>query len=250
MTTLRKRSMTGLKARLASRHARSSCGSGMPADPLRIGSTTTEKPSAYVETLAAKAATSARAWTSSMCGAWSVRNNWFRRLWKNFSGFASMRCASSKPSRNAAGDSTSTRVARSRFDRCSVNFFSSCKNDSARRTLPGTASCSKSSGSAAAAAAGSSAAFASAGGARPRPRTSLSYSSRTRAWSDSRSCDTLRSRRVTQRCAASSLLRWSSTESASMQMLSMLCASSKTTTDSFSSSRVTMPATFGSSMYW
>jgi len=74
-------------------------------------------------------------------------------------------------------------------------------------------------------------------------------SSRTRAASWTRTSSTRRDRRCTHRCAASSLRPSSSTDIASMQMLSMLWPSSKTTTLSFSSSRVTRPATLGSSMY-
>ena len=50
--------------------------------------------------------------------------------------------------------------------------------------------------------------------------------------------------------AASSVAGRSATDSASTQTLSMLCASSKTTTHSRSRSRETIWETLGSSMYW
>mmetsp|Transcript_16044 Transcript_16044/g.55435 ORF Transcript_16044/g.55435 Transcript_16044/m.55435 type:complete len:248 (+) Transcript_16044:988-1731(+) len=247
MTTDRNRSSTGLMASDASRQARSRRAWGRPLGPRDVGSATTEKPSSYVDTIDAKFATSPSAAESSSPAASTVRSSWWSRVWKNLSGFASRPVACWSPSRNAAGDSTATRVPASFFLRWSTSTRSSRRKCSALRTLPGTASSSTSWGSTGLAPPSSSPGRLPA--ARS-PDTRRSYSARTRPASDARSASTLRASRATQRWAWSRRRASSSTLSASMQMLSMLWPSSKTTTDSASNSRLTRPATLGSSMYW
>ena len=82
-----------------------------------------------------------------------------------------------------------------------------------------------------------------------RPFTSLSYSSLNRRASVCLARSILFDRLAMFLPAASRVCCRRFTLSASMHTLSMLCASSKTTTHSFSSSRLTSELTLGSSKY-
>ena len=144
--TLLKRSNTGAIARLASRHVKWKIGLGTVACSVSNGSRISKKPLSYVDTSVAKNATVWRAEYSSIRVSSSVWTSIRRRSAQKRSGFLSMKVISLRCCKKLAGVSATTCNTRMRVLKYSTNRRKNATKCSARRMLPGIASCSKSSG--------------------------------------------------------------------------------------------------------
>mmetsp|Transcript_24129 Transcript_24129/g.72521 ORF Transcript_24129/g.72521 Transcript_24129/m.72521 type:complete len:272 (-) Transcript_24129:276-1091(-) len=229
MTTDWKRSKTGFIAIEASLQQNWKSGSGRAGERSSYGSMMMQKPCLYVASSVAKSPTSSSGLKSETSVTCSVRSSERSRSATNLSGFGSMSSSCSSCERKASGVSCTTSSVCSRFLRCATSRFRKSTNESARRKLPGTA-CRRMSCGSSGFAANSSLALSAPLFARPCTRRW--YSSLSRAASDSLSLEISRCTRERLAEAASSVGIRKLIDMTSMQMLSMLCASSKTTTHS------------------
>mmetsp|Transcript_3604 Transcript_3604/g.12886 ORF Transcript_3604/g.12886 Transcript_3604/m.12886 type:complete len:200 (+) Transcript_3604:1314-1913(+) len=195
-------------------------------------------PLSYVPMSAPKSATSRMWMYSSVLVSSSVLKRLCRRSYANLSVFPSMPASPLRAARKSAGVSCFTSATWSRVLRCSTKRRMKARKCSTRRMFPGTASRKISSGMTGLAVRWPPASAPSAPSCAS-PETRRSYSRFSRSSSVFFICSTFCRSDVRFRPAPSRFWLRRLTESASMQTLSMLCASSKTTMQSFPNSLLT-----------
>mmetsp|Transcript_21648 Transcript_21648/g.51344 ORF Transcript_21648/g.51344 Transcript_21648/m.51344 type:complete len:312 (-) Transcript_21648:223-1158(-) len=250
MTTdwnLSKTGFMAMEASLQQNWKRGSCSVGVRSSK---GSMRMLKPVVYVATRLAKSAMSMMGVKSCTSVTSRVRSSERSRSLTNLSVFGSISSSLSRRSRKACGDSCVTTSTDIRLRRCATSRRRKRTNWSARRRLPGTACCRMSLGSTGLDARPSKHGLAGSAPDCARPLTSLWYSSLRRVASVALSLAISLSMRLTLRLHASSVGTLKLIDMTSMQMLSMLCASSKTTTHSRWSELEMSVEIFGSRRYW
>mmetsp|Transcript_6583 Transcript_6583/g.22558 ORF Transcript_6583/g.22558 Transcript_6583/m.22558 type:complete len:258 (+) Transcript_6583:868-1641(+) len=251
------RSKTCLMATEASRQHSCITGSRSVGVRSSAGSRSTEKPDSKVAHMVPNSATSMRGWSSCTLVISSVRSRDRRRSEANLRGFLSMAASTSRPARKRWGFSTETSPERAHCSRRPFTWRTRrCRKVtkcSARRMLPGTASLSMPSGSTGLARISSASAARPPPGSAPaaaRPDTSWRYSRLSRSASTRLSLAISAWRRPTLRSQAARVASRKLMDMTSMHTLSMLWASSKTTTHSRWRRREMRPAILGSRRYW